>query len=182
MFVQVYKKGDIPHYNWHTREVYRDNKGVVCFNRGPRVLHHQTRKKTFTFPNDALEFYWFGKPYSIHIARRSRDEGLHYYANIHDIPLIGESEISFVDYDLDVIREGRSPARIVDGEEFERHQVLYAYSPEIIEMVPAAAEEVRLMINRDPRYQEDALVTAFDLIGRGEQDFLSRWTEEEELS
>jgi hypothetical protein len=78
-----------------------------------------------------------------------RGAGLRYYANIN--------EISFVDYDLDVIREGRSPARIVDG------------------------EEVRVLINRAPRYQEDALITAFDLIDRGEQKFLSRWTEDREL-
>ncbi len=177
MFVQVYKSGEIPHYNWHTTEIYRDPRGVICFNRGPRKLNHRTRNRIFTFESDALEFYWFDRPYSIHVSRGEIGEGLHYYANIHGLPRIGEGEISFVDYDLDVIREGASPARIIDGEEFELHRELYAYPPEVVRMVPAAAEEVRAMLDGDPRYREDTLVEAFALVDRGERSFLARWTE-----
>ncbi len=176
MKVDVFKKDIIPHYSWQTGEIFRDDWGVVCFNHGPRTLEHHTRKAVFTFQTDVMEFYWFDKPYSLHVALDRETEELHYYANIHDYPEIGEERISFVDYDLDVVREDEGPTEIIDQDEFIIHADLYGYSREVRKMVPEAADEMKRLVSESPLFQKEMLLKTFSRIEEGERAFLSRWT------
>ena len=176
MKIDVFKKDTIPHYSWQTTEIFRDSKGVVCHSRGPRTLEHHTRKTLFTFDSDVLEFYWFGKPFSLHVSFDRGKGKLHYYANIHNHPRIEEERISFVDYDLDVVRDDRAPAEIIDQDEFILHADLYGYTEEVRRMVPRAADFMKELINESPLFQKDMLKEAFSLVDAGERSFLSRWT------
>ena len=176
MQIQVYKKKSIPHYNWTTCKIYDDENGVICFNHGPRDLNHQTREKVFTFNTDVIEYYWVDSPFSLHISLDREENTLHYYANIHAFPLFGEDNLSFIDYDLDVVRLDEESAFIVDQEEFIEHGELYNYSNEIKTMVPKAADYVVNLLNNEPLFQKPAQLNAFDRIDRGARDFLAQWT------
>ena len=176
MKVDVFKKDIIPHYSWITEEIFRDSRGVICYNRGPRTLEHHTRDRVFTFPSDALELYWQGKPFSLHVSLEKETSKLHYYANIHDYPLIGKDNISFVDYDLDVVREDEGPTEIIDQDEFIIHADLYGYSDEVRKMVPEAADEMKRLVSESPLFQKATLLETFSRIKEGERSFLSRWT------
>ena len=176
MFVQVYKEGKIPHYDWHTREIYRDREGVICLNRGPRSLNHRTRGRVFTFPGDALEFYWIDRPFSLHVDLNRETEYLHYYANIHDLPEIKSDRISFTDYDLDVVRKDTAPAEIIDQDEFELHQELYDYPENVRRTVPEAAEQMRRLLDSSPLFSKEILLDVFSRLDGEDLSFLSRWT------
>jgi protein associated with RNAse G/E len=176
MTVQVYKKDTIPHYNWETVKIFEEGKGIICYKKGPRTLNHQTRGKIFTFPTDVIEYYWYETPFSLHVSLDQEKKVLHYYSNIHSLPIFDHGDISFIDYDLDVIREDISPAYIVDQEDFERHRILYNYSEEIQKEVPMLADKIVTLLNEDSLFQKKNQLDAFKRIEAGERDFLSQWT------
>lgn len=68
------------------------------------------------------------------------------YCDISTVPTWSDGEVTMVDLDLDVIRTRRDLARgrtrrvfLDDEDEFEEHQVRYAYPPDVIENARASA-------------------------------------------
>ncbi|WP_281890200.1 DUF402 domain-containing protein [Paenibacillus sp. YYML68] len=56
------------------------------------------------------------------------EQGVRYYCNIASPPYVNGRVITYIDYDLDVIRMPAGDIHVVDQEEYERHKLLYHYS------------------------------------------------------
>ncbi|MGV9772321.1 DUF402 domain-containing protein [Streptosporangium sp. NPDC003464] len=65
------------------------------------------------------------------------------YCDISTVPEWRDGEVTMVDLDLDVLRMRDGRIILDDEDEFEEHQVRYAYPPEVIENARATA--ARLM-------------------------------------
>ncbi|MFF5213442.1 DUF402 domain-containing protein [Streptosporangium sp. NPDC000396] len=61
------------------------------------------------------------------------------YCDISTVPRWSGDEVSMVDLDLDVIRMRDGRIFLDDEDEFEEHQVRYAYPPDVIESARASA-------------------------------------------
>jgi uncharacterized protein len=72
------------------------------------------------------------------------DARLEIYVDVTTPPVITGDVIEAVDLDLDVLRARDGRVLLDDEDEFEEHQVLYGYPPEIIEGAKASAD--RLMV------------------------------------
>jgi len=57
------------------------------------------------------------------------DNGVRYYCNVASPPYVNGNVITYIDYDLDVIRMPGGEVHVVDQEEYERHKLSYHYSP-----------------------------------------------------
>lgn len=56
------------------------------------------------------------------------EQGIRYYCNIASPPYVNGRVITYIDYDLDVIRLPAGDIHVVDQEEYERHKQMYHYS------------------------------------------------------
>jgi protein associated with RNAse G/E len=63
------------------------------------------------------------------------------YVNINSPVEIGDGQLCFTDYELDVSRELPHRARLVDEDEFEEAASKYGYSPEFQQTIYQVARE-----------------------------------------
>lgn len=61
------------------------------------------------------------------------------YCDISTVPRWSDGEVTMVDLDLDVLRMRDGRIILDDEDEFEEHQVRYAYPPDVVENARAAA-------------------------------------------
>jgi len=97
--------------NCQTKIVEADGKQWV--SRIPGV--------SFFIPNQ-----WFN------VVALLEETGVRYYCNVASPPYVNGNVITYIDYDLDVIRMPGGSVHVVDQEEYERHKISYRYS-EIVE-------------------------------------------------
>ncbi|GIH92225.1 DUF402 domain-containing protein [Planobispora siamensis] len=64
------------------------------------------------------------------------------YCDITTVPEWRDGEVTMVDLDLDVIRLRDGRVFLDDEDEFEEHQVRYAYPPHVVSSARAAAEHL----------------------------------------
>jgi uncharacterized protein len=72
---------------------------------------------SFFIPNE-----WFN------IVALIEETGIRYYCNIASPPYLAGDVITYIDYDLDVIRFPDGTVQVVDQEEYELHKTIYHYS------------------------------------------------------
>ncbi|MEK8131127.1 DUF402 domain-containing protein [Paenibacillus filicis] len=60
------------------------------------------------------------------------EQGVRYYCNVASPPYVSGRVVTYIDYDLDVIRLPSGEVYVVDQEEYERHKQMYHY-PEIVD-------------------------------------------------
>lgn len=98
---------------------------------------------------DAIRaFYWVDRRYNLLEVYRPDGEPIEIYVNVSSPVEIGISELSFTDYELDVIRELPHKARIVDQEEFRNAASKFGYSEEFQQTCYRAAREAVAVANR----------------------------------
>ena len=64
------------------------------------------------------------------------------YCDIATVPQWSDGEVTMVDLDLDVIRMRDGRVILDDEDEFEEHQIRYAYPPDVIKNARAAADQL----------------------------------------
>jgi protein associated with RNAse G/E len=64
------------------------------------------------------------------------------YCDISTVPQWSDGEVTMVDLDLDVIRMRDGRIILDDEDEFEEHQIRYAYPPDVIENARATADRL----------------------------------------
>jgi uncharacterized protein len=149
--VLVKKMDEKPHYEWSPSLIINEQSFRMTAWQSPRDLLHHTKSSTFTFNNDAIEFFWSGLPFSIGLSYDTINQDIIYYCNIH-LPCVFEDElISFIDLDLDVVKRNDDSAKIIDWDDFEHNKKLFSYSEKIEKFVPEIAEKLKDLLNKyDP--------------------------------
>lgn len=91
----------------------RESDGKEWTSRAPSV--------TFFIPGQ-----WFN------VVSLLEAQGVRYYCNIASPPYVNEGVITYIDYDLDVIRTPDGSIYVVDQDEYEQHKQNYHY-PDVVE-------------------------------------------------
>ena len=144
--IRALKFPDILHYEWEGELLRHTREYVLVLCKPGRKLIHHTKNKEFTVNNTSLEFFslkeWF-------TAAMEMENGnvVSAYCNVAKPSVFSNDVISFIDLDLDYIREKNEEWKVVDEDEFESNSIKYKYPIELKnEAVRALAklkEEIR---------------------------------------
>ena len=148
------KWGGIPHYRGTVERLGEDEFGAWWWGakgrtiyRGDEPLFVAEHGVAFLVPPDQWwsATWWWGHP------------EIDLYVNIGTVAVVEADRVVSTDLDLDVIRRVDGTCEIIDQDEFEAHQVLYGYPPDVIERTEATADEVLdLMQRRVPPFDDVA--------------------------
>ncbi|WP_248929742.1 DUF402 domain-containing protein [Paenibacillus hamazuiensis] len=89
------------------------------------------------------------------------ENGVRYYCNIASPPYVSGRVITYIDYDLDVIRQANGQVTVVDQEEYERHKLNYHYSAIVDAKVKAGLAALLERIERKAAPFRDDLVVQY---------------------
>ncbi len=110
----------LPH---HRQESY-----MVLVNDRTPIIEANGKEWTSRIPGVSffIPHMWFN------IVALLEQSGIRYYCNIASPPYVIDHVVTYIDYDLDVIRSSDGHVSIVDQDEYDRHKTSYQY-PLIIE-------------------------------------------------
>ncbi|SDT02947.1 hypothetical protein SAMN05444162_2891 [Paenibacillaceae bacterium GAS479] len=94
------------------------------------------------------------------------DYGIRYYCNLASPPYLAGNVLTYIDYDLDVIRTTGGELAVVDRDEYERHKQEYRYPPVVDSKVNQGLREVTQRIRSGKSPFEDQVVL----------DYYETWT------
>ncbi|GGH87263.1 protein associated with RNAse G/E [Pullulanibacillus pueri] len=145
--IKALKHPNIPHYEWEgdLLQVTSDYVLVRC-HPGRQLIHH-TKKDIFTIDNTSIEYFslkeWF-------TAAMAVEEGkvVAYYCNIAKPSVLTNNALSFVDLDLDLVKDKDKAWQVVDEDEFETNSIKYNYSPELKAEAVNALEALKAKIKQ----------------------------------
>ncbi|MFC5450723.1 DUF402 domain-containing protein [Paenibacillus aestuarii] len=86
------------------------------------------------------------------------EHGIRYYCNVASPMYVSGTVLTYIDYDLDVIRMPDGSVHLVDEEEYERHKLNYHYSPLVEEKVQEGLAAVLELANESRPPFHDAHV------------------------
>ena len=90
------------------------------------------------------------------------EEGIRYYCNAASPPHVsGGRVLTYIDYDLDVIRLPGGERYVVDQDEFEQHGVLYGYSDAVKDKVLRGVDGLLGRMDSGAQPFDDALVRQY---------------------
>lgn len=101
-----------------------------------------TSRGEFRSPYDSLVYFWRDRWYNVFRLSRPGCPLALWYCNITTPPTYDGQQIGYIDLDLDVTVRPNGCIDLLDEDEFEDHQRLYSYPPDVIEQAERAAEDV----------------------------------------
>ncbi|WNQ12105.1 DUF402 domain-containing protein [Paenibacillus aurantius] len=108
-----------------------DEKMIVTVNCHSRIV--EADGSEWYSKNPGVSFFIPGQWYNIVALIESA--GIRYYCNIASPPYVYGHVLTYIDYDLDLIRTPSGEKYLVDQEEYERHRINYHYSTAVEEKV-----------------------------------------------
>ncbi|UUZ82979.1 DUF402 domain-containing protein [Paenibacillus sp. P26] len=90
--------------------------------------------------------------------------GVRYYCNVASPPYFSGNVVTYIDYDLDVIRRPGGDIHVVDQEEYERHKICYHYPPVVDSKVKQGMREVLERVRKAaPPFQDERVLGYYKL-------------------
>ncbi|MCM3748440.1 DUF402 domain-containing protein [Paenibacillus pasadenensis] len=104
----------------------------------------------------AVSFFIPGKWFNV--VAMMEEYGIRYYCNLASPPYLTDNVLTYIDYDLDVIRTAGGDLAVVDRDEYERHKQEYRYPPIVETKVSQGLKEVTQRIRGGKPPFEDQVV------------------------
>lgn len=137
--VRVYKSdGRCYRWLWAVVEAVEAYELVLAAPAGNRV---EGEDGGWVSKNAIRAYYWPGRWYCLLEAYAPDGRLEEIFVNINSPVEIGDGELRFTDYELDVIRKPPQGARVVDEDEFREAAAAYGYSEEFQRACYRAAQE-----------------------------------------
>jgi protein associated with RNAse G/E len=137
--VRAYKSDGTRYRCWYaTVEAVEADKVVVISSVGHWV---EDIRGAWVSEHAIRTYYWLNRPYSLLEVDAPNGTLVKIYVNISSPVEIGDTQLSFTDYELDVSREPPKEARIVDEDEFREAVTKYGYSEEFQQTCYQTARE-----------------------------------------
>ncbi|WP_214784989.1 DUF402 domain-containing protein [Exiguobacterium sp. S3] len=139
--VKVYKYNDNLHYEW-TADVIEANEKYVLLKGTPgRKLIHHSRKNIYEYNNHSIEFFPLDSAYTVNIDIEKNGK-LKYYCNVCLPSQYNNQILSFIDLDIDYVRDELGNWKVIDLEDFEKNKIVMNYSEDIIFQAELALENL----------------------------------------
>ena len=139
-------KSDGTCYRWWTATVEFVEPGLVVTTT-PAGHRLHTPDGDWTSRWAVRSYYWPDRWYSVLEVYQSDGALAEIYVNINSPVEIGDAQLCYTDYELDVSRELPGPARIVDEDEFQEAALKYGYSAEFQQQVYQIGQEALEIAN-----------------------------------
>ncbi len=149
--------------NWRVPEsrLLREHaeEGMLVFiNSQTRIRESDGKEWTSRIPG--VSFFVPDKWYNI--VALLEEQGVRYYCNIASPPLMYDNTLTYIDYDLDVIKLPNGSWQVVDEEEYQRHKKLYHYSAAVEQKVQSGLEELLARVqDGGAPFQDEAVRTYY---------------------
>jgi uncharacterized protein len=155
--IKALKHPDIPHYEWQGELIEQTSDYVIVHCKpGTQFIHH-TKNRTYTTNNNWFDFFFIKEWYTASI-EIEHGKIITYYCNVALPPIISNSQISFVDLDLDFVKKHNENWKVVDEDEFELNSSKYDYSAKLKESAFEALEKLkRAVINKEIPFNNEVL-------------------------
>jgi protein associated with RNAse G/E len=98
------------------------------------------------------------------------ENGVRYYCNIASPPYTAGNVLTYIDYDLDVIRLPNGECHVVDQEEYERHRINYRYSETVESKVRQGLDALLERIARQAAPFRDEWVLHYYELWKGQEN------------
>ncbi|WP_407269928.1 DUF402 domain-containing protein [Radiobacillus sp. PE A8.2] len=140
--IKALKYPNIPHYEWKGEIIHQTADYVLVICKYGRKLKHHTKGKIFTVNNTSLEYFSLTDWHTVAMAI---EEGkpVAYYCNIAMPSIWNETELTFVDLDLDFVKGSNEEWKVVDEDEFQTNSEKYNYPAHLIEKAPEALADLK---------------------------------------
>ncbi len=133
--------------SWHTTIESVDAGSIVTISPAGSMVIDKTRLGDHPIKHHLRSYYWFDKFYNLIEVFDVNSRLVQIYINIASLPQFADSEMSFKDHELDVVRDLPGPAQLIDEDEFAEAVVKYQYSQEFQEKMYSAAREALELAN-----------------------------------
>ncbi|TXK82685.1 DUF402 domain-containing protein [Paenibacillus sp. N3.4] len=139
---------------------HRQQEMMVFINSHTKIREADGKEWVSRIPG--ISFFiprkWFN------IVALIEENGIRYYCNIASPLYVTQQILTYIDYDLDVIRMPDRTVHIVDQEEYELHKRNYHYSSLVEDKVKEGLADVLALVNSDkPPFQDDVVMHYFEL-------------------
>jgi len=85
--------------------------------------------RSWTSKVPAVSFFLPGEWFNV-VALLETD-GVRYYCNVASPPFVRDGVLTYIDYDLDVIRSADGSVRTLDRDEYEANRTMYRYTTDV---------------------------------------------------
>lgn len=143
--VKVYKYNGKLHYEWEANILEAREEYILLKGNPGRTLVHHSRKKSFIYTNYSIEFFPLNDFYTVNIDIE-KDGTCTYYCNICLLPHYQSPNLTFIDLDLDYIRNKSGKWQVVDEIDFEKNRIEMYYPEELVEKAKNALEDLKIKI------------------------------------
>lgn len=150
LLVQAYKYNGAKHYSYPVQLVSQTEDVVITYGAPGRLLNHPGRQLVNTpMTSEVVEFHFTNRPYNVAAVWEEDGSFRRYYCNLMTPAKVEGEQLTFIDLDLDLIVHPDYTFFVDDEDEFEEHQLAWAYPPEVIAMVrDGLAELIQLVESR----------------------------------
>jgi protein associated with RNAse G/E len=104
-------------------EQHREESIIVLINRQTPIEESDGKQWISRVP--AVSFFLPGEWFNV--VALLENSGVRYYCNVASPPYRYDRVLTYIDYDLDVIRTSDGNRHVVDQDEYEQHKQLYHY-------------------------------------------------------
>ncbi|ANE45429.1 hypothetical protein SY83_02800 [Paenibacillus swuensis] len=143
--------------NWLVPEVmlHKDHASesmLVLINSQTKIQEADGKQWVSRIP--AVSFFIPGQWFNV--VALIEDQGVRYYCNVASPPYKNGNVITYIDYDLDVIRHSNGDIQVVDQDEYDTHRLKLHYSEVVEHKVQEGLKQLLERVNnRIPPFQDD---------------------------
>ncbi len=130
---------------------------IVLINRQTPI--QESDGKIWVSRVPAVSFFIPGQWFNV--VALLEEGGIRYYCNIASPPYLQGNVLTYIDYDLDVIRTVDGGRFVVDQDEYEMHKAAYHYPKMVDDKVQEGLEALLGRIDKAQSPFEDQLVTLY---------------------
>ncbi len=166
--VQSYKHDGSLHRVWKKNWLVEAKESrIILFNPRSRVIEGDGR---YWRPReDSLHFFY--KDRWFNIMAMFRKAGVYYYANIASPVLWDDEALKYVDYDLDVKVFPDGTYKVLDMQEYERHEKRMEYPEELTVILEKELETLKTMVeNREGPFRKGLCETYYERLKEGSHE------------
>ncbi|WP_068776934.1 DUF402 domain-containing protein [Paenibacillus sp. FJAT-26967] len=133
---------------------------IVLINNQTKIQESDGKEWTSRIPG--VSFFIPGEWYNI--VALLEEGGVRYYCNVASPVYQAGHVLTYIDYDLDVIRMPAGDVHIVDQEEYEQHKLLYRYPSLVETKVKAGLDSLLKRIERsDAPFHDESVRRYYQL-------------------
>lgn len=131
-------------YEWETTLLEHTEKYLLGKGEINRKLVHHGKSKIFTMKNPSIEFFPFDDWFTVSVEKLF-DNSLNYYCNICKPSNFLDNVLSFIDLDIDIIKQPGGDWTVVDEDEFIFNSQKYNYP---IQLINRTIEEKNRLLDK----------------------------------